>query len=147
MPLTYQTGTPDERFWIRVDASGDCWEWTGSCNRGGYGNFSVKGVPINAHRYAWSSLIGPIPPKAVVDHMCRNRRCVNPDHLRIVSQRENIMSGYSPKALVHRSDRCIRGHLFTPANTGRYAYGGRRCRQCRREHEARLSAERRVGVA
>jgi len=77
------------RFWSYVDASGPCWEWTGATFREGYGMFQVDGAPVLTHRYVWELLVGPIPEGLEIDHLCRVRHCVNPDHLEPVTSAEN----------------------------------------------------------
>lgn len=125
----------DERFWEKVDASGDCWEWISTRNRGGYGQFHTvtRGSPTNrtpAHRWAWETLVGLIPEGLVLDHLCRNPPCVNPDHLEPVTDQENIRRGVGTSAINARKDRCDRGHEFTGTqNRGRW----RRCVECDRE--------------
>lgn len=82
-----------ERFFNKVDV-GLCWEWTASLNRkGGYGSFRVGGRLVSAHRWLWETLVGPIPAKHDLDHLCRNRRCVNPDHLEPVTRSVNLARG------------------------------------------------------
>ena len=82
-----------DRFWARVDV-GLCWEWTGSNDRG-YGMFRLDGRTVRAHRWAWETLVGPIPRGLHLDHLCRNPPCVNPDHLEPVTQPENIRRGHA----------------------------------------------------
>lgn len=86
-------GDDELRFWSYVDASGDCWEWTGLLSQDGYGRITIKGRNRTAHRVAWEWLVGPIEEETL-DHLCRNRPCVNPDHLEPVSAAENTMRGY-----------------------------------------------------
>lgn len=92
-------GTPElpakpavaDRFWEKVDKSGDCWKWTGAQGGWGYGNFNVgnrKYMP--AHRFAYIETYGQIPTEVQVDHRCRNRMCVNPSHLRAATCKQNI---------------------------------------------------------
>lgn len=126
-----------ERFWARVDASGDCWVWTASCDHKGYGQFSPGGgvKTQRAHRWAWEHLVGPIPDRMVIDHLCRVRRCVNPDHLRITTSGENTAcSPIALAAVAARKTHCTNGHQYTPENTylTRLKSGntGRSCRQC-----------------
>lgn len=75
-----------------VDPTTGCWDWTGYVTPKGYGRFLRDGEQL-AHRVFYKRRHGSIPQGAVLDHLCRNRRCVNPDHLEPVSNRENIMRG------------------------------------------------------
>lgn len=79
------------RFWSRIQKSSGCWIWQGCKDIGGYGMFPVPGIGSKAHRIAWTLLRGPVPIGLVVDHLCSNPACVNPEHLEPVTQRENIM--------------------------------------------------------
>jgi hypothetical protein len=88
-------GTPEERFWAKVDANGVCWEWLAGKLPTGYGSFRVNGKSLYAHRFAWETLMGPIPAGLVLDHLCRNPSCVNPDHLEPVTDKVNINRGVS----------------------------------------------------
>ena len=129
----------NERFWAKVEKTETCWLWQGALGRGGYGNFSAtKRSTINAHRFAYESLIGPIPEGLVLDHLCRVRRCVNPQHLRVVSPRINVLAGVALSAQNARKDRCQHGHPFDEANTRYYLTKRgltRQCRACHREYE------------
>src|SRR5690242_3990108 len=100
------------RFWSKVDKSGFCWLWTASVDHDGYGRFVVDGKTCKAHRIAYTLSIGPIPDGLTIDHLCRNKRCVNPAHLEAVSQKENNHRGTSPSALNIQKTHCIRGHAF-----------------------------------
>lgn len=97
--------TREERFWAKVDRSGDCWRWTGALARGGYG-FAVVGSRDdpqryrNAHRFAYELSVGPIPEGLELDHLCRNRRCVNPAHLEPVTHSENMRRGVERRRLL-----------------------------------------------
>lgn len=79
-----------ERFLTKINKSGDCWLWTAGTNGVGYGVFSVKHQPILAHRFSYEHFKGLIPERYVVDHICHTPACVNPDHLRAVSNKQNI---------------------------------------------------------
>ncbi len=87
-------GTPEERFWAKVDKSGDCWLWTGKPNQSGHAQFLINGKKVMAHRFAWKLLRGPIPDGLVLDHDnpdygCGQPLCVNPAHLEPVTRTVN----------------------------------------------------------
>jgi len=96
----------------------------------GYNAFAYEGRTIRAHRYSYELFVGPIPDGLVIDHMCRNRACVNPDHLRVVDRRTNtIENSTSRPALNAMKTHCANGHPYDDTNTVLIA-GKRRCRQC-----------------
>lgn len=80
------------RFWTKVHLPSDdgCWVWTASQNGTGYGALTIAGARKLAHRLAYAHLVGPIPDGLDLDHLCRNRMCVNPAHLEPVTRRENL---------------------------------------------------------
>lgn len=78
-----------DRFMSKVDKSAGCWTWTAAKNPKGYGQFSVGHSMRRAHRVAWELFRGPIPAEKQIDHICHNRACVNPDHLRVTNGFEN----------------------------------------------------------
>ena len=114
-----------ERFegYLNRDGASGCWTWTGLTQPNGYGVFYVAKRPLRAHRVSYELHVGPIPPGLQIDHLCRVRNCVNPDHLEPVTAREN-----SRRAM---RTRCVNGHEFTAENTYMHA-GKRHCRTCRR---------------
>jgi hypothetical protein len=82
-------GSTEDRFWAKVDKTETCWNWTGSTTNGGYGMFKMGASPKVAHRISYTYANGEIPDGMTIDHMCHNRSCVNPDHLRIATTKEN----------------------------------------------------------
>jgi HNH endonuclease len=113
---------PIERFLSKVDPKPDgCWLWTAGRDRHGYGQFSVKRRKSGAHRWGYILLVGPISDDLTIDHLCRVRLCVNPDHLEPVTNVENIRRGLAGQ---HRRrtvtaegyEVCRNGHLLTPEN-------------------------------
>lgn len=115
-------------FWSRVRIIHGCWEWTGGRKQSGYGNYWNGGHMV-AHRYAYEDWYGQIPEGLTIDHLCRNRSCVRPDHLEAVSMRENTRRGIAPSILADREGRCFRGHTDIYETSH-----GTRCRTCRREN-------------
>lgn len=117
---------------IEVNDDG-CWLFTSAVNPNGYGYFSIKGRYYLAHRVVYEWRVGPIPQGKQIDHLCRVRRCVNPDHLEPVTCKENTHRGDGPAGRNARKTHCKRGHPFNEANTHLRLAGGRSCRACRRE--------------
>jgi hypothetical protein len=101
--------TPVGRFMGRVEKTSDCWLWTGGKTKNGYGSFYPKKGPSKyAHRWLYALVRGPIPEGMQLDHLCRVRHCVNPDHLEPVTMQENLRRGPTP----WRCDRC--GRMISP---------------------------------
>ncbi len=109
-----------------------CWLWTGSLDAKGYGHIHimVRGAAL-AHRVSWERHRGPIPDGMVIDHLCRVRSCVNPDHLRVVTPRVNVLeNSLSLPAMQVRRNACKYGHPYEGANVAFTKHGARRCKVC-----------------
>jgi len=116
----------------KVTITAECWEWTGCKLRTGYGQFNDGRSIVLAHRWAYENFARPVPAGCELDHLCRNRACVNPWHLEPVSHTENLARGSGAGAMAVRTNRCKRGHEFTPENTRHRERGRRACRTCDR---------------
>lgn len=122
------------RFWARVDKNGPggCWLWTGAM-KNGYGSARVAGRTQVAHRLTWELAQGPIPEGMHIDHLCRVRACVNPDHLEPVTVAEN--NRRMVRDVYANATHCKRGHLWTE-NASIHPRGYRYCLACHRDREA-----------
>lgn len=109
---------------------GPCWVWLGKPSAHGYGYFWYDGKKRLAHRFSYKHLVGPIPDGLVIDHLCRNKMCVNPRHLEPVTDRVNILRGEAPAARNVLKNQCNQGHPFDDVNTYWYPNGDRGCRTC-----------------
>lgn len=152
--------TTEERFWAKVSESaipsarpdlGPCWRWTGSTNEWGYGLFRPRGRGLmKAHRWAYEHLVGPIPDGLFLDHLCRNRPCVNPLHLEPVTNKENLARGIQP-TYIHEWRRskthCPQGHPYSGDNLYIGKKGDRCCRTCQRAQCRRYGAKQRAAKA
>ena len=127
-----------DRFWSKVDKSGNCWLWIGTIAPNGYAKFWADGTNRNAHRWIYEQEHGPIPAGLQIDHVCHNqdgnclggvtcshRRCVRLSHLELASLRENVTRGGNTKKL-----HCPAGHPYNAVNTY-YNTGPHPYRQCR----------------
>ena len=120
-----------------------CWIWQRVLGTAGYGQVWRQGKKVGAHRAYYEELVGPIPERLTIDHLCQNIRCVNPGHLEPVTQRINNLRSDNPAAINARKTHCIRGHEFTPVNTYVARDGKRACKECRRSRDrARYAAAR-----
>lgn len=119
------------RFWSKVEKKPYCWEWRGYASP--YGSFLVRRKNLKAHRAAWSiAHTEEVPTGLVIDHICRNTRCVRPDHLRAVTQRENLLSGRTITAEQLSRDTCRNGHRLEGENLFTKSDESRGCRSCER---------------
>lgn len=124
---------PFQRLMRRVDKRADgCWQFTGRLNPDGYSRVHLgRGKPgVQGHRLAYEVLMGPVPDGLDLDHLCRNRGCVNPAHLEPVTRQVNLLRGQTITASKAQQTHCIHGHAFTPENTYIKRNGTRQCRAC-----------------
>lgn len=123
------------RFLAKVDFGSSprgCWLWTASAHSWGHGQFQTGTTMALAHRWFYSQVVGPVPADLDLDHLCRNPRCVNPDHLEPVTRRVNTLRGNGPTAVNARKTHCHRGHEFASDNLYIRPNGKRECRACAR---------------
>jgi hypothetical protein len=133
-----------DRFMLKfkIDAKTGCWNWTAGIDKDGYGRFYYderKGG--RAHIFSYRHFIGPVNPALTIDHKCRNRHCVNPNHLRQITGLENTMIGVGPGPTNLKKTHCPKGHPYDSKNTYIDKRGFRYCRICKRNTVNKNSAE------
>lgn len=140
---------PLARFLAYSIRAEGCWQWTAGAygkkdRTAGYGRLKVNGIYVPVHRWAYEHYVGPIPEGMVIDHLCRNTRCVNPKHMEPVTSKENTRRGTAPSAQNMAKTHCKHGHEFEPENTRYYSkkYPNRRkCIICDKRPHRRTSHE------
>ncbi len=121
--------------WVTPEPNSGCWLWTGSLGGNGYARLSINRKMVAAHRAAYEFVKGPIPDGLELDHLCRVRSCVNPDHLEPVTHRENAIRGLAPGQLAARNKaitHCPKGHPYAGGNLYITPSGCRNCVACNR---------------
>ena len=124
------------KFWDKIEyadhVDDECWYWTAYKTKKGYGTFCVNYKILRAHRFSYLIHKGEIPEGFVLDHLCRNTSCVNPQHLEVVTHKENVQRGISFNG---SKTHCPQGHEYTEENTlKRQDHPNYRdCRTCNRE--------------
>jgi hypothetical protein len=124
------------RFWDKVQITEGCWLWQSWIGTHGYGHYWLDHHVRQAHRVAYELAVGPIPEGLQIDHLCRVRHCVRPDHLEAVTRLENVRRGKSGEWQRSKT-HCPQGHEFTPENTRLTREGWRQCKPCLREADRR----------
>lgn len=121
--------------YIELDLLEGCWLWKSNINENGYGYFKINYKNMRAHRVSYQYWNGPISKNYEIDHLCRNRSCVNPQHLEAVTHQENTKRGLQSKPHLNQhvnKTHCKRGHEFNEKNT--YVKdSSRHCRICHKE--------------
>jgi HNH endonuclease len=148
--LSEVTPSMIERFWKYVRKTERCWPWLGGTSSQGYGRFlGMNGRIILPHRFSYLLAHGEIAPETVIDHICRNPFCVNPEHLRPLTAKENVLIGAGITAQNHQKLFCKRGHPLSGENLR--TKGNRKARICRecdnadaREYQRRKRALKRA---
>lgn len=133
-----------DRVMSKTRPENGCLVWTGALDRDGYGVIQFAGKQCRAPRVAYALRFGPIAPALTVDHLCRNRSCVNPAHLEVVTRKENVLRSNALGALNARKTQCKRGHLLSPDNLYTPRNGQRDCRTCRNDRSKEYRAARRL---
>lgn len=136
------------RFWAKVRKGDGCWEWQACLSRKGYGQFKISGRAQQAHRVSFILAGRDIPEGLGLDHLCRNKKCVRPDHLEAVTNRENVIRGDTVPGRNFRKTHCPYGHELTPENLVK-SRPYRRCLTCHRkscrEYMRKIRSENRSG--
>jgi hypothetical protein len=122
----------EDRFMRFVTMTPSCWLWTGTKDHDGYGQFSIFHQQYRAHRVAYEIAYGPMPLGLVIDHLCRNRGCVNPCHLELVTPLENVLRSEGITAVNLRKTHCVNGHPLFGENVRPWK-GHRLCKACDRK--------------
>lgn len=129
-------------FLSNIRRTDSCWLWTGKTNGRGYGKLYYGGRTERAHRLSFKLFRHDIPDELVIDHLCNNKVCVNPEHLDAVTQQVNVGRYYAAKA---PKPVCVNGHAMTYHNT--YQYGNRKiCKECKRETTRKWRQKLRVAI-
>lgn len=118
------------RFWNKVLFTTDCWEWQGWKKPDGYGIIRFNHKNLRVHRVSYELQKNQIPDGMVLDHLCRNKKCVNPEHLEVVTHKENTMRGNGVSVVNMKKTHCPQGHEYTKENTYIRPNSKKHDRQC-----------------
>jgi len=137
----------EPRFWSRVQpVPCGCWLWTGGTKGKGYGGCGRYHPSGYAHRASYELMVGPIPEGLQIDHLCRVRNCVNPDHLEAVTCRENLRRGVGVIGVNCAKTECIHGHPLSGPNLYVRPSGKRECIACDNRRHKECRAKRRLAL-
>lgn len=134
----------EKRFWSKVglpDENG-CMNWLAYKNPHGYGQIKAGPRPVAAHRVSFALRVGTVPEGKEIDHLCRNRACVAPDHLEAVTHRANMLRGETIAAKNSKKTHCKSGHEFSDENTYITPAGVRQCRPCKNRRHSEMRGRR-----
>lgn len=141
-PIPFLSDKQRALFWSKVARAGEeeCWLWRGKPDSNGYGAFGMGGKVYRAHRVSVRVAGYSVPTNALIDHVCRNRMCVNPAHLRTVDARTNVFENSEAVAALNAAKtHCPQGHPYSGDNLV-VKRGRRECRECRREYQQKRRA-------
>ena len=146
MEIPYMISNVLENFWSKVNKTDSCWNWTACKNKDNYGQFWLEGKPYKVHRIVYEMYYGKIPSGLVLDHLCRNKRCCNPEHLEAVTNKENITRGLAGKTInrynPHKDKtHCSKGHPYSGDNL-LFNKNKRVCRICKRTSQIKWRLEK-----
>lgn len=128
-----------EYFWSKVEKTDTCWNWIGTKKSNNYGQFWLNNKPYRVHRIVYELYKGKIPNGLILDHLCRNRRCCNPEHLEPVTNQENVVRGLAGKTVnrynPHKDKtHCSNGHPYSGENL-LFNKNKRVCRTCKKDYQ------------
>ncbi len=139
MPRAFNHVETVARFWTKVEKTSTCWLWTRPIGPRGYALFWYHNGFQAAHRIAYEWAKGEIQGGLHIDHLCRVRHCVNPDHMEPVTCAENVRRGIGPSGINSRKTKCAQGHEYSGRNVRIAKSGQRECVTCRRASSRRLA--------
>lgn len=136
-PITSLNPRDVERFWSSVQKTDSCWNWVG-CKTNGYGYLSISGTNYRVHRISYFLKNGHVPESLCLDHLCRNKSCVNPDHLEPVTWRTNVvLRGTHPRMVASVYGKCLKGHPLDGHYFSKTRGPQRECKTCKAERMKR----------
>lgn len=140
--LILSTEGESRRFWSKVEKTDDCWNWISAITKNGYALFMLRGRSVYSHRVSFLESHGSVSDTLVIDHLCRNRKCVNPSHMREITRGENVRIG---RFVQREKTHCDHGHPLSGDNVARRGRNMRVCKLCHsrrnKEYRARLRGD------